>query len=187
MPELIFIMFVVFAGVLTFTSIQATVNTNVKHSFVFFALTFLCVSICLFLLGFYFTSFSMLFVMFINQYVFKFLSAKNHKQDSLSGETIQHAEGIVSEQNNIQKNKEIDVESDKQALNLLISVIIFILLSGFTLYLCISDFEPINNHETHAEQNLNILWFAIFAAILAIIYLLINLFTNSHSEPEQPC
>ena len=187
MPELIFIMFVISAGALTFTSIQAIMHTNVKLSFVFFALTFLGVSVCLFLIGKYFTSFSVLFFMFINQYIFKYLSEKEFLENNLSDAENQLAKEITTEQNNILNNKEIDIQSDRQALNLLLSIGIFILLSGFTFYLSISDFKPIDIPETHAEQSLNLLWFAVFAAILAIIYLLMNLFSNTNSDTEQTC
>ncbi len=184
MSELMFLMFVISAGVMIFSSIQAIMNANVKLSYVFFALTFLSISVCLFLLGKYFTSFSVLFFMLIIQYINKYLSKNDPKQkDSTDTENLITDE--IVEQNQVLENNEINVASDKQALYLLLSIGIFLLLSGFALYLSISDIELSKNIDSLIAQNLNLLWFSVFAVILTLIYFVINLMANTKTYPDK--
>ena len=184
MSELMFILFVISVGVLIFTSIQSILIANAKLSFVCLALTFLSISVCFIVVGWYFTSFSTLFLMFINQYFFKYLAEKEPEQCTSTDIDNIETDEPTNSQNLVQNIKENNVASDKQTINLLISIGIFILLSGFTLYLSFSELKPPKNSDTQIAQNLNLLWFAVFAVLLGIVYLVLKLLAQSSSDAD---
>ena len=109
--------------------------------------------------------------MFISQYILKYLAEKETEQCTSTDIDNLNTDEPTASQNLVQNIKENNVASDRQAINLLISIGIFILLAGFTLYLSFSGLKPSKNPEAQIAQNLNLLWFAVFAVILTIIYL----------------